>query len=1227
MIELPGIATMPHIVLGRRFLLAAWLLGALLMLAAHSALAANDVVRDVTLLARTSIPSAALDLGKEDAAWVRAKGVLVMGVASPSFMPLEVFSGNDCYEGITADAFGAIGEMLGVELRVVRYPDRAAALRALERGAVDMVGSANNYELAGHGVRLTQRYVEDMPVLYVRKAERRRMPPALAGMRIAVAEDYLPRVQISDLYPDAVISNYRSREQALASLAFGSADLYLGDTVSSNYLVNLSYFNYVRTLVAPRIDTGGFAFAVHEDALTLERVVNLALSKLQQTHGSDILKRWSGGGGIVPSARIELTPAEQRWMNDNPVVRFATSNDTAPLSYFDTDGRFSGLSADMMRAISQRTGLEFEPVRVSRLDQQMAALEAKTADVTMLIPTASRAQRFTFSRPFVQTSFGIVTREEAGSPVSLSDLRGKRIALPAHHALREMLLPASDYRFIETDTLAAAMDLVKDGKADGTIAFLPMALYYTSVLHNEKLRVSDVVEDTPAWLAIATRKDEPELASIIDKAMLLIPPDEVDIFQNRWRPRPDASPATWTDFRALIYKITAGALLLILVSLIWNVHIRSQYRRRQVAEDALGEQLSFMRSLINGTPHPIYVRDQQGRLVTCNTNYLDMLAVTEKKVLGKTSMEGAKLDPFEAQSFHDDYLWVMANGKPLEVDRTLHLPGRVLSIYHWIYPYFDSQGQAKGVVCGWIDVSDRLHLMEELRRALDAADQSSRAKTTFLATMSHEIRTPMSAIIGMLELAQRHADQGRLDRAAIAVAYDSAHGLLELIGDILDVVRIESGHVSLSPKRANLREMTESVVRVFNGLARQKALHLIVELDPSVDRDVSIDPMRFKQVLSNLVGNAIKFTDRGKVTIRVSAVSVGRAQLGLQLEVSDTGIGIADADIARLFDPFAQADHGHSTRGGTGLGLPICKFLCELMGGDISIRSRLGEGTSVVLNLPLEVLPAIPGAAEAVQTVDAKHPSLKVLVVDDHSANRSLLTQQLVFLGQRVRSASDGREGLDCWLEERVDIVVTDCNMPVMNGHEMAKAIRRHEKAAGLPPCVIIGFTANAQPEERAKCIASGMNDCLFKPVSLSTLSSMLVALGEAADIGAAEPRLQQIQDIAATLQELTGGDAAMTRSLVVEAHKSFVRDLAELLALLPRFEPKGMSNLVHRINGGVRLLQVTHLMEICERIELLCEQPEVELGEVTANARFIASELPEVIAVLAAMCRRQAEA
>lgn len=147
------------------------------------------------------------------------------------------------------------------------------------------------------------------------------------------------------------------------------------------------------------------------------------------------------------------------------------------------------------------------------------------------------------------------------------------------------------------------------------------------------------------------------------------------------------------------------------------------------------------------------------------------------------------------------------------------------------------------------------------------------------------------------------------------------------------------------------------------------------------------------------------------------------------------------------------------------------------------------------------------------------------------------------------------------------------------------------------------------------------MDDCLFKPVSLSTLSSMLVALGEATGASATQTRQQQIKDIDSTLRELTGGDRAMTRSLVAEAHSSFVRDLADLTALLPEFEPRAMFNLVHRINGGVRLLQVAHLMDICERIEFLCDQPEIELEEVTANAQFIASELPAIIAVLADMC------
>lgn len=1194
-------------------------------------------VTELQLVGRAGDAPAAVTLERADWAWLRGKQQLTLGVAAPSFVPIEMIHADSHYEGVTADVLDALGQMLRLKVQVRRYPGRGAVLEALQRGEVDLVGSVSAHEQGSRAVLLTRPYVDDRPVLYVRKTELRSIPARLTGMRVATAAGYQSPQQLAARYPAARFVTFGTREQALSALAFGEADLYLGDALSSNYLVNLSYFNYVRYYAALELPSHGFSFALRADADRLRTILDTALLQLQARHATELLKRWSGGGAAIPTARVTLSAGEQRWLTRNPVVRFVTSNDAAPFSYFDGSGRFCGISADVLHAISARTGLQFRAVRAARLEDQMAYLENGQAELTALIPTARREERLRFSRPIIDTPFAIITRSD-DTIADAAQLQGKRVALPEGHALRELMQPAHHYRFSNPDSMAAALEMVAAGKADATAAFLPIAQYYISTQHDGRLKVANVIEGAPVGLSFATRKDSTELASIIEKALLLIPPDEIDVFQNRWRPKAEVAQGGWTDHRGLILKLAGLGFLFIVVSLAWNLHIRGQYRRRQQAEAALGEQLNLMESLINGTPHAIYVRDRDARMVTCNANYLEVFGATRDAVIGRTALEGVKLDQREAQQFHDDYLWVMENRCPREVDRTLHLPGRIVSIYHWIHPYCDAQGQVKGVISGWIDVSERRLLMEELRAARDAANESSRAKTTFLATMSHEIRTPMSAVIGMLELALTQSEQGRFDKAAVSVAYESARSLLELIGDILDVVRIESGHVSLSPQRANLRELVESVTRVFDGLARQKSLALRLQIDAAVNQDVLVDPLRFKQVLSNLVGNAIKFTDSGQVHVSVEASPLADQRMRVQLRVRDTGIGISAQALATLFEPFAQADHGTTVRGGTGLGLPICRSLCELMGGHISLSSQPGQGTCATVEIPLNVLPAVtppPVARPAapaplpLQRVPAdvavapiavagnapdRHPRMQVLVVDDQQANRVLLAQQLAHFGQSVHCAENGEQGLAVWRGNPIDIVITDCSMPVMNGYALVQAIREEEENTGIPPCAVIGFTANAQPEERTRCLAAGMDDCLFKPLSLKALSELLSRFaGMAAPPQVAEGR-DPMAAIDAALLVLTGGDATINRVLIDEAYQGYVDDRQALARLPSPWVPASLGRLVHRIKGGARLLQQDALVERCSRVERLCEACPVDGALLAAEVGLIDSELQALL-------------
>ena len=426
----------------------------------------------------------------------------------------------------------------------------------------------------------------------------------------------------------------------------------------------------------------------------------------------------------------------------------------------------------------------------------------------------------------------------------------------------------------------------------------------------------------------------------------------------------------------------------------------------------------------------------------------------------------------------------------------------------------------------------------------------------------------------------KKADQGVMDRFAIEVASVSARELLDLIGDILDIARIESGHLSLSPKRSNIKSLIEAVARMFDGLARQKHLSLVCELSPAADVDVLIDPIRFKQIVSNLLSNAIKFTRKGEVRLMLRMLPGHDAQhVTIGLCIEDTGVGISDEDQRRLFSPFVQASNNtQSARTGSGLGLVISRELCEMMGGQLHLSSVEGSGTQVEVVMAVPLLEPEEQTVEAEEQAPASTRSLNVLVVDDYPANRMLLAQQLSFLGHRVTDAENGALGLAAWQQGSFDVLITDCTMPVMNGYELARAVRSEEAALARVPCLIFGFTANAQPEEVERCREAGMDQCLFKPISLKDLSACLASgLTQIAIPGAGDKLDGQVDEIDLTyLRQLSQGDDQLIHKLLAELSSSNRQDLATLIELFVKDDFQGLAALAHGVKGGGGLFRRT---------------------------------------------------
>jgi two-component system sensor histidine kinase EvgS len=1173
----------------RNFLLAAFVLGPL-----GSIATAQAEVQSLNLLGRSNGEGFTVALNELDWRWLRSKRSLRLGVSAPDYAPFDMITNGQDYEGLTADYAGLLASLLHTRIEVRRYDSRTEEIHALKRGELDLVGTANSFEGSDPELVMSSAYAEAQPTLVTRSGADQTLKPDLADSRLAMLDHYQPTVATRLSYPKAELKFYPSGPSAIGAVVFGQADVYLGDSISANYLVNKNYVNDVHVIGVPGARATYFSFAMMGDNQHLLRITNAALAVVPLSERLAILRRWSAAGMDMPGLHpLHFTATEQRWLDKHPRLKVSVNETLAPVSFFDAQGEFRGISAEVLAKISQRTGLQFDVVRASSTSEQVKQLRKGEADlIAAFNPNVERESELRFSRPYLTNPFVLIGSTEAGNTATLDDMIGKKVALWRGSVLHDFISKTfPGIQLIETATSADAMALVAKGEADGAINALINARYLILRSYRDRLRVTSTVGVQSAQLGFATDRGALELYSILDKALQSIPPEEMDELTNRWH-SDVVVESGWAHNRLAIIQGFAIAVLLLLVAGGWIIYLRRLIGMRLKAGMALNDQVQFMRVLIDGTPHPIYVRDRQGRLMDCNSAYLNIMGVRREAVIGKLITDGGGLaDSKEAHSYHDEYMKVMSEGEPRIHDRVVaRARGKILTVYHWMLPYRTSDGVVKGIIAGWIDISERQRLFDQLQNAKKSADDANRAKTTFLATMSHEIRTPMNAVIGMLELAMKKADQGVTDRFAIEVASGAARGLLDLIGDILDIARIESGRLSLAPERASLRELVESVVRIFDGVARQKDLRLVLDFDLKASRDVLIDPLRFKQILSNLLSNAIKFTNDGDISLSVRAVpNADGERLTIHVQVKDTGIGISAEDQEQLFSPFAQASNNHqSARGGSGLGLVISRTLCEMMQGQLHLISVLGKGTQVDISLDLLTLQPMPAATLPLVELISQTRTLNILVVDDYPANRSLLSQQLTYLGHGVSDAEDGAHGLRAWRTGDFDVVITDCNMPVMNGYELTRAIRGEEKSSGARPCLILGFTANAQPEEKDRCVDAGMDDCVFKPISLRDLSARLALLPPGTGIlppGEKLPEAGSDIDLS-SLQQLARGDLTAIKNLLSDLLVCNEEDRARLIRLFDARDLAGLSNLAHRIKGGVSIIKARCLIQCCEQLE-----------------------------------------
>ena len=541
---------------------------------------------------------------------------------------------------------------------------------------------------------------------------------------------------------------------------------------------------------------------------------------------------------------------------------------------------------------------------------------------------------------------------------------------------------------------------------------------------------------------------------------------------------------------------------------------------RKRAELALQESENRFRTLFEATPNPIQGYDQERRVIFWNRASEALYGYSHAEAIGRRVEE--LIMPVTSHSTILPLVdaWIAGTGDPLP-NGELQLrnkAGDLLDVYS-SHAMLTSLSGAKEMYCIDVDLRERKHLESELRqinaelerrvetrtydlqRAMEAAETANRAKSTFLANMSHELRTPLNAILGFAQLMARDQSLSAEKRQQLNIINRSGEHLLKLINDILEMSKIEAGRIQFAPNHFDLYALLDTLEDMFRLRAFEKGLHFLVDRAATLPQYVKTDENKLRQVLINLIGNAIKFTPTGHVTLQVSSqqASLTAADAAitsmLLFVIEDTGVGIDPAEIDRLFEPFVQSKQPRAFQEGTGLGLPISRQFVQLLGGELTLDSMPELGSTFTFTIPVQLVdatqvtatiptPTIIGLAPA-------QPTYRLLVVEDSAPNRQLLVQLLQAVGFDVREAVNGEEAIAQWETWQPHLIWMDMRMPVLDGYEATKQIRTREAA---PTTVIIALTANAFEEERAKVLQAGCNGFVRKPFREAELLETIAA-------------------------------------------------------------------------------------------------------------------------------------
>ncbi|WP_217540227.1 response regulator [Vibrio metschnikovii] len=1147
-------------------------------------------------------------LSEEESIWLRGRVVRV-GFVKRDFPPYDIFNygTSSYYEGITADYLKLVELLLGIKIKLIGFNSKKDAIDAIKNEEIDLLTSSGDYESL-LGLVLTVPYNIDIPFIFINRHN--------SGgeiNKIGIFYEYILDEVIFNRYPGVQLIHYDTPQKLVSSLIYGDIDAMVIDLHSANYMINSEFVDKISIKDFLGFDSKGFAFALNENNKILLDILNRILLSTDTNLNTLLKMNWSGGGTSVPSKEIleDARYMASKYVDDNQEIKVALSKYSAPVSYIGNDGQPQGILIELLELMKIYTGVSFRYIFKDSIEEQIRALENGEADISALTP--SEARDLYFTKSFLSSPYVIVAKSNTKSNYVST------VYMPRGHLLiDEIKLINHHVNVVTAKSYIDALNYVVNSDGD-TVTVVPLMLanYYIDHFFQDGLYIQRIITDIPAAsLSIAMLNNNYEMINLFSEFINYIPANDVKVITNRWQKNASPIKQNWKDYQYTLYALFFSGSIIALILIFSGVIIFSNYRKKINVKRKLIEQLEFIQIVVDSIPHPIYARNKSLEYVLHNKSFLDFVGCSDKTLLGKY-----KPISFVSDSLREDIILdhqkALNDNITIIKDRELIKYGEKFQLYHWIHPFsLEKDNSVSGIVCGWIDVSERVSLLEQLSLAKEKADSANVAKSRFIATMSHEIRTPINAILGLLELVIKKYKTNDFDIQSIDIAHQAANDLLDLIGDILDISKIESGKLTLIPKKNNFKNTIYSVYKIYFYLAIQKGIKFNLDFDEKIREDLIYDGARMKQVLVNIVANAIKFTEKGSVNLSVYLIEKSNDTYKIKITLTDQGIGIPDHDMAGIFQAFNQANN-HDGKGGTGLGLMISKAICDLMSASFDIESRENIGTKISIVLNFNIYKQDNAVSLEKNSIEVENKRYKILIVDDYAPNRLLISEQLKYLNHSVVQSINGKEALDIYMLDKFDLIITDCNMPEMDGYELARKIRCYEKEHDIESIYIIGYTANAQREIIDDCLAAGMNGCLFKPITIDDLNN---AINEALtnkkiveyDLKKNEERFFDIDMVNA----LTSGNLELNKKILEQILIVNIEDIKDLESAFNEQNFIRCKSIAHKMKSGANIIGCKQMLEKCSNIEdsLSLEKAESHVKDLMSLTSIINGQIKNEI-------------